>query len=275
MSYVIPHLVNYVGNHWSIGNHFFEFATAYAFAKKTGRELVLPRKNIEVPAEDFVYHGWYAGMAKWVGDMKVGSLAMYKEPAFAYKQIPNGPYTTVILYGYFQSSKYFADCRADLLEILQPEQEIKDLTQARWGFLLNNVTESMVLVHARRTDYLKAAAIHNPLPPLYYENAFQEIKKHVKNPIFILVSDEPDYWKTVHIPGSYMVVDESDARVSLHFMTHFKNYIIANSTFSWWSAYLSKAEGKRVLAPEIWFGPEGFPDYQDIYEDGWIKVSQV
>jgi hypothetical protein len=117
-------------------------------------------------------------------------------------------------------------------------------------------------------------AIHNPLPPSYYHNAFQEIMKHIPNPFFVLVSDDPSYWDTVKIPGYHTCIDEPNSAITLYFMTHFKNYIIANSSFAWWGAFLSKHTNPLVIAPEKWFGPAGFPDYQDIYEPEWIKVSQ-
>jgi hypothetical protein len=97
----------------------------------------------------------------------------------------------------------------------------------------------------------------------------------VNNPFFILVSDDPTFWQTIKIPGNYAVIDEPDAATTLYFVTHFRNYIIANSTFSWWGAFLSKHRSPLVLAPEKWFGPAGAQDYQDMYEADWIKIGQV
>ena len=272
---------NYIGNGWSIGNHFFQFATGYSYAKKTGRKMILPRHNIHPDCEFFqkpyVYNDWYASWSQCVQDIPAGEYAIYKEPQFSFREIPDVSYNTVILEGYFQSPKYFASCKDEIKTLFTPTEEIKQMCLTKWGHLLLDDNKEMVLVHARRTDYLQPRniAIHNPLPSSYYHNAFAEIKKHIANPFFILVSDDPSYWDSVTIPGPNTRINEANSAITLYFMTHFKNYIISNSTFAWWGAYLSKHREPLVLAPEKWFGPAGFQDYQDIYEPGWIKVGQV
>ena len=277
---VVVDTANYIGNGWTIGNHFFQFANGYAFAKKTGRKLILPRHNLhpeyEHYSKQYVYNDWYAGWSQYVGDIPTGELAIYKEPSFSFREISNARYDTIMLEGYFQSSKYFAFCKDEIKSLFKPTEEIKQMCQTKWGHLMLSETMDMVLVHARRTDYLKPqnVAIHNPLPPSYYHNAFAEIKKHIANPFFILVSDDPSYWDSVVIPGPNTRIDEANSAITLYFMTHFKNYIIANSSFSWWGAFLSQYQNTLVLAPEKWFGPAGFQDYQDLYEENWIKVKQ-
>jgi len=272
---------NYIGNGWSIGNHFFQFATGYSYAKKTGRKMILPRHNIHPDCEFFqkpyVYNDWYASWSQCVQDIPAGEYAIYKEPQFSFREIPDVSYNTVILEGYFQSPKYFASCKDEIKTLFTPTEEIKQMCLTKWGHLLLDDNKEMVLVHARRTDYLQPRniAIHNPLPSSYYHNAFAEIKKHIANPFFILVSDDPSYWDSVTIPGPNTRINEANSAITLYFMTHFKNYIISNSTFAWWGAYLSKHREPLVLVPEKWFGPAGFQDYQDIYEPGWIKVGQV
>jgi hypothetical protein len=276
---VVVDTANYIGDGWTIGNHFFQIANGYAFAKKTGRNLILPRHNLhpeyEHYSKQYNYNDWYASWVDYVGDIPAGQLAIYKEPQFSFREIQNAHYHTIMLEGYFQSSKYFASCKDEIRSLFKPTEEIKNICQTKWGHLMSGGNE-LVLVHARRTDYLKPQniAIHNPLPPSYYHNAFQAIMKYIPNAFFVLVSDDPSYWDTIKIPGHYICINEPNSAITLYFMTHFKNYIIANSSFSWWGAFLSKYTNPLVIAPEKWFGPAGVQDYQDIYEPEWIKVSQ-
>ena len=278
---VVVDTSNYIGNGWTIGNHFFQIATGYVYAKKSGRKLILPRHNIhpeyELYHKQYVYNDWYTSWSHYVDDVPAGELAIYKEPHYSFSEIPIVPYSTVVLEGYFQSSKYFIPYKDEIKTLFKPTEEIKQMCLTKWGHLLLDDNKEMVLVHARRTDYLKPQniAIHNPLPPSYYHNAFAEIKKHVANPFFILVSDDPSYWDSVTIPGPNTRINEANSAITLYFMTHFRNYIIANSSFAWWGAFLSKHHKPLVLAPEKWFGPAGPQDYQDTYEPEWIKVGQV
>jgi hypothetical protein len=275
---VVVDTANYIGDGWTIGNHFFQIANGYAFAKKTGRKLILPRHNLhpeyEHYSKQYVYNDWYASWSQYVDDIPTGQLAKYKEPCYSFIEIKNAHYHTIMLEGYFQSSKYFASCKDEIRSLFRPTEEIKQNCLNKWGHLMSG--ENLVLVHARQTDYLKPQniEIHNPLPPSYYHNAFEEIMKRVANPFFVLVSDDPSYWDSVKIPGHYTCINEPNSAITLYFMTHFKNYIIANSSFAWWGAFLSKHHEPLVLAPEKWFGPAGVQDYQDIFEPEWIKVSQ-
>jgi hypothetical protein len=277
---VLVDIANYIGDGWTMGNQFFQIANGYAFAKKTGRKLILPASNINPHYErygvPYKYNNWFASWLPYVGNIPPGRVGKYKEPHHAFREITDAPFDTIILDGYFQSSKYFSSCKDEVRELFQPTDEIRLSCQEKYGhFMMGD--PNFVLVHARRTDYLKPQniAIHNPLPAEYYYNAFNEIKNRVKNPFYILVSDDPTFWQTIKIPGNYTIIDEPDAATTLYFLTHFKNYIIANSTFSWWGAFLSKHSNPLVLAPEKWFGPAGPQDYQDMYEADWIKIGQV
>jgi len=194
------------------------------------------------------------------------NLPEYVEPTFGYRQIPEGKQKLI---GYFQSSKYFTIIKSivkNFVTFSDPERIQQKLT-SKYGIL----TEKHVIVHARRGDYIQFAEYHNPLSDTYYEDALKEIKKRIQDPIFIMLSDDKDYWKAspVFQKETYIIIDE-DEITTLFLMTKCKHFIMANSTFSWWGAYL--ANSKTVIAPKQWFGPKGPQDWQDIYEDDWIRV---
>jgi hypothetical protein len=148
-----------------------------------------------------------------------------------------------------------------------------DPIRKRYAFLLENRSRVIVL-HARRTDYLKneeMIQIHGPLSPDYYEAALQRMKESVIQPILLLISDDPTFWNSVHLSAHeyYIVTHESDIH-TLILMQQFHYFIIANSSFSWWGTWL--ADAKRIIAPAKWFGPKGPTNYEDIYEDSWERI---
>ena len=100
--------------------------------------------------------------------------------------------------------------------------------------------------------------------------------KTVENPIFLLASDDVQYWNdnAAQIPEfnkeNMHILDGENEIDTLTLLQQFHYYIIANSTFSWWACWLSDA--KRTIAPAKWFGPWGIKNYQDIYCSNWEKI---
>lgn len=262
-------LTGYLGKQYHLGNHFFEIAAAYSYARRHGRTLCLPTRG--QGTEPYIYSGYFENCLPFVRDLE-GPIARYSEPAFSYTKIPSTELPQVCLQGYFQSERYFAEYKLEIRRLFQPSPSISIKGNERWGSLLNS-PESSVLVHARRGDYLKAAAFHNPLPLQYFLNAMAEMRKQIVSPTFILMSDEPEFWKD--LSGDVHIIDEKDPEVALYIMSQFKHYIIANSTFSWWASYLSIHQGGVVVAPSQWFGPSGHRDTADIYRKEMIRVDQT
>ena len=142
------------------------------------------------------------------------------------------------------------------------------LCWSKYGDIFN---PRSVVVHARRGDYVYLAACHGLLPHTYYEKATQIIKEFEPNPMFILISDDVDFWTSSSMfkDESCVYLNESDI-VTFYVIMNASYIIMANSTFSWWGAYLSYA--KKVIAPKVWFGPAGPKEIKDIYEADWIQV---
>lgn len=166
--------------------------------------------------------------------------------------------------GWFQSEQYFYDIRNILLEEFRPKKET---------LYCNNLIEAIskyesVSVHIRRGDYKRSNMV---LDKKYYDKAINMICNKVKNPIWIVFSDEIDYIKeNYYFPGKMILIDNSymlKDYEELVLMSKCKHNIIANSTFSWWGAWLNQNENKCIVAPTRWFSNQN-----NIVPSSWIKL---
>ena len=163
----------------------------------------------------------------------------------------------IYLDGYFQSEKYFLDKRKLILQAFSfpplsgNNKKIKD-----------QITGSnAVSIHIRRGDYLKEEVkkYHGVLPEDYYLKAIDRICQIVENPVFFIFSDDKDYAKKLFQNiGNYTVVegnDGGDSWMDMALMSNCRHHIIANSSFSWWGAWLANQDGAVNIAPKNWFNP--------------------
>lgn len=166
--------------------------------------------------------------------------------------------------GWFQSERYFKDIRNILLKEFTPKKKI--IISGEIKEALNN--PQSVSIHIRRGDYVKA---NNTVSILYYQKAVQYIGQLYQNPIFLVFSDDLDWVKNnISIEGKCIHVNEDKKMQDyeeLLVMSKCKSNIIANSTFSWWAAWLNQNKEKCVIAPKNWF-----PGQEGIAPEEWVVL---
>lgn len=177
----------------------------------------------------------------------------------------------VVLYGYYQCEKYFNDIREVLLKEFTPKNDVLEKNIS----LIKDIEESnSVCVTMRLGGDFVNNPIYNVCNIEYYKRGMQYIAEKIKNPKFFIFADEPE-WVKKNVKFDYDVVFEEGNDPDyekLRVMSKCKNFVIANSSFSWWVQYLSTNENKIVVAPEKWYNDEKM--VCDIYMPQWhiLKV---
>ena len=172
--------------------------------------------------------------------------------------------------GYFQCEKYFKDIRTKLLEEFSLR---KKLDNKNIDMLKQINSTNAVAIHVRRGDYVELQHVHGLCNLDYYKRGIDYICKHVENPHFFVFSDDMDWVKNnLEISSHVTYVDINDkysGYFDLELMKNCKHNIIANSSFSWWGAWLNENPDKIVIAPKQWFANG---NKIDIVCDDWIKL---
>jgi glycosyl transferase family 11 len=179
------------------------------------------------------------------------------------------------LEGYWQSERYFAGVERSV----RREFAFASAPVGRNAELVREIeARGAVSVHVRRGDYASdpvTHAAHGLCPLDYYHRAAAYVAERVRDPFFVIFSDEPA-WTRAHLdlgPGA-LVVDHngaSDAAEDLRLMSRCRHHVIANSTFSWWGAWLNPDPKKIVIAPARWFA-DRTRDTRDLLPGGWVTL---
>ncbi len=191
---------------------------------------------------------------------------IYKEKQFHFDPMVF-KLTDACLEGYWQSEKFFPDVKEHLLEsFCFPEPDtIKNKT-----YLKKIVSTNSVGVHIRRGDYLqkKYCGLYEGIcTKEYYEKAFQQMRIWHPNCHFFLFSNDIEWVSEQYQGNNFTVVsgnDEAHGYYDMMLMSSCKHQIVANSSFSWWAAWLNKNPEKKIIAPSKWLN-QG--DSRDIYTD--------
>jgi hypothetical protein len=182
----------------------------------------------------------------------------------------------VYLSGYWQSEKYFAAIRGTILEDFSRRSTLISTKNKQ---LTSQITSGeSVSLHVRRTDYVtnkNARAFHGICTISYYKKAMREIEKKVAHPTYFIFSDDPA-WVKANIKSKHKTVYIShnqgrDAHEDIRLMSLCRHNIIANSSFSWWGAWLNQNPGKIVVAPKQWFRDKKI-DTSDIMPAKWTRI---
>jgi len=274
-----------------LGNQLFQIFTAIAYSLQHQFECKLP-VTVQGGRPDYWQTFLKQVKSKYVcmtRDELFRALTKptYKEPHHHYAAIPRFSDSTV-LYGYFQSPKYFEnrfDEIADIIEIRRQQEEIKQKFHSRYF----DTERPLLACHFRRGDYVRYPEHHPILPVTYYKAAYHRLQNTEdmlkncdtpyrvlffceKDDIAVVVSQYIEPLKVEYPDYEFMWVntDAADWEQML-IMSLCNDFVIANSTFSWWAAYLSNNRQnnnrqnnnrqnnnnskKKVCYPSRWFGP--------------------
>lgn len=232
-----------LGNYGNIGNQLFQIAATVALALRNNDKYIFPPWKHE---SLFNLHNCFSGSIQY--------SAEYNEPFFHFKPIPYKP--NLNLLGYFQSEKFFDDCKPTIKQLLTPVYSAP-------------FREGVASIHVRRTDYLNFPNHHPVSSMSYYERAMD--KAGVNR--FLVFSDDIAWCKAHFIGNSFEFSEGQEPTVDIALQAKCEHNIICNSTFSWWAAWLNENVNKKVISPKTWFGPAlSMHDTKDLIPDSWIRL---
>jgi hypothetical protein len=257
-----------------LGNQLFQ----YAIGRKISRHLNVPLKfDISwyqgLNNRDYnLYHfNIDADIATPEEIEHAKSHFYYREKSFQYDPRYLAVPSTVYLEGYWQSELYFKDIAGQIRQ----ELRLKTLPSVK-NIVMAKAIQSCqsVSLHIRRGDYLLEPALHNCLLD-YYDRAIGWISGQINDPHFFVFSDD-GHWAQANLKPDFPMTfvlhnDEKHCYEDLRLIRFCKHHITANSTFSWWGAWLSQSPHKLVCAPQRWFNP-GFHEEEAIVPHDWIKL---
>jgi hypothetical protein len=176
--------------------------------------------------------------------------------------------------GWFHTYHYWHEYRDDLLNIFAFKKNIRQVAEKNIAIIKNNDNIPIVSLHVRRGDYLQVSSLNLNLD--YYKSAIDLLKNKLKNFKILIFSDDVQ-WCKENIVGNNIYYSEKNTNyVDMCMMTLCDHNIIANSTFSWWGAYLNKNLNNITICPEDYIG-ESSPEYlflnKNYYPKNWYPMK--
>jgi len=261
---------NHLGRIGRLGNQMFQYAALRGIAENRGYNFCLPIHQNEI--DDGIGNKLKTEIFLPFKMESINSLniqfidedrPVVSESGFEFDEnLFNNCPDWVSLFGYFQSEKYFKHIESQIRDDFTFKDEILNPCKE----MISQI-DNPVALHIRRGDYLNNSNNHHNLNLDYYKEALDHFDPDL---CVIVFSDDPSWCKEQKLFSSdrFFVSEDNNQYIDLCLMSLCKYHIIANSTFSWWGAWL--ANSQKVIAPEKWFGPNNSHlNIKDLYLETW------
>jgi hypothetical protein len=248
------------------GNMMFQIAHAYAKSLEHNRQFVVPKSESSTThLENTLFRklDFNINLSNQVDNTKTVWVP------FTYENIEPSNDCPTAYAGWFQSEKFFKKYSEIIKDLYSPPKNFVTRATDDFPFLKNSTVGA---INVRRGDYLTQPTRH-PVVTLDYIN---ESYKHLPFCDKIIVLSDDITWckENIVLPNLIFVENYRDCE-ALWLLSLCDHFIISNSSFSWWGAYLSRSDNKIVISPETWFGPDVSEDPRDIWCDDWIKIPTI
>lgn len=242
---------DYLGKAGQLGNQMFQFAATKGIAQNRGYDMCVPQHNEKV--NDGIGNILRIELDDAFDIENKRSITGYnilQEQSFHFDEtLFNNCPDNVSLYGFFQTEKYFKNIETTIRKDFTFKKKIQDECRE---IVQEVFDQDPISLHIRRGDFLINSGNHHNLSIDWYEKA---LKKFDPDREVIIFSDDIFWASTQELfkPDRFIISDGNSSYHDMFMMTQCSDFIIANSTFSWWGAWL--ANTGRVIAPSKWFGP--------------------
>jgi len=272
---------NHLGKLGQLGNQMFQYASLRGIASKVGSEFMIP--NHQEIYDDGIgnrYGILLFDVFKLIHANNFGildTINYQQESHFHFDEnfFKLSNKNDCSLYGFFQTQKYFEDIKYSIFDDFTFKDEIVEHC-----IPLREQFDNPIALHIRRGDFITNSANHPPQGLDYYEKALKEFDDDRE---VIIFSDDTDWCMKQKLFESdrFAVAEGGNQFYDLCLMSMCEDYIIANSSFSWWGAWLANHpvnpprltsfKGK-VIAPKKWFGSNLNHDTKDLYCPDWVVL---
>jgi len=276
---------NHLGNLGRLGNQMFEYAALCGIASKHGYEVCIPPRDHK-GIENYSLHECFELDDVTFGFLQTDQLVTERFFHFDEELFENCP-DNVSLYGFFQSEKYFKHIENNLRKQFKFKN---NYLEPCLDMMFSLMGQEVIMLHVRRGDpnlvdprgfkwaYVNCSDQHPVQPIEYYQKALSYFDSD--QPV-IVFSDSPEWVKEQEFFSAdrFLISEPSEKYddgsytpfVDLCLMSLCSHAIIANSSMSWWGAWLISNPNKKVIAPKMWFGPAyADKNTKDLYLNDWI-----
>lgn len=284
-----------------LGNQMFQYAIARALSEHYQSSFLLDRSWFDMPQSETTPRPYQLDLLQiqnvansmlpfpkrpnkliraLQGIVPLGPMVYYQKSAFDFDpslfELKGVAKRDLFLFGYWQAYPYLENIRP----ILQTEFRTKIPTPHHYQTYLELIrTSESVMLHIRRGDYVdspSAAKFHGALSPIYYQKSIEALLLNKPDAHFFVFSDDLP-WAKEALPKNLKItfvensLQADAAAQELQLMTECKHHIIANSSLSWWGAWLNKNCGGLVFAPNRWISDSSL-DLSHLLPNHWQRV---
>ena len=259
---------NYLGKLGQLGNQMFQYAATLGVSRYLGVTFTIPDhsevlvdalgNNLRIELFDC-----FNIKPDNKGLLKTDNVLAEKGFEFDSDIFNIDRRNNFTLYGFFQTEKYFKHCESEVRSQFEFKEELID----DCNDIIEECFDNPIALHIRRGDFLINSGNHYNQSLDYYEKALSKFnsKRQV-----IIFSDDPQWCSEQKLFESdrFIISSGNNPYIDLYLMSQCNDFIIANSTFSWWGAWL--ADRGKVIAPKKWFGPNNSHlNTKDLYPQYW------
>lgn len=263
-----------------LGNQMFQYAAGFALAKKLGTILVLDTSSFLRDAVGRKFDlNKYSVTARAYSPLTAYFIKKLSKHNKIFVEVSNiydpkllqQPDNTYLL-GHWQSEKYFKKYKSLIRNEFRYTLPLSAAAQSLYSKIKSN--RHSVSIHIRRGDYVTnkvASDVLGVLPLIYYKKAIKIIASKISKPTYYIFSDDQKWVRDNLLIKDVVFVDTNSSHEDLELMRACRHHIIANSSYSWWGAWLGSYEGDITITPKKWFRDAKFSS-NDLVPSRWMAI---